>query len=94
MRWCCAPANWPVNSLYRSYGGVLASLFVGIVALWLVALIVLPQLNMVERAFIYEPRGGAAIQSQVDVDRLYQEIYTIEYDMKIPTILYAALPMN
>ncbi len=82
MRWCCAPANWPVNSLYRSYGGVLASLFVGIVALWLVALIVLPQLNMVERAFIYEPRGGAAIQSQVDVDRLYQEIYTIEYDIK------------
>lgn len=82
MRWCCAPATSPVNSLYRSYGGVLASLFIGIVALWVVALIALPQLNMVERAFIWEARGGAAIQSQVDVDRLYQEIYTIEYDIK------------
>lgn len=82
MHWCCAPANSPVNSLYRSYGAVLASLFVGIVALWIVALIALPQLNMIERAFIWEARGGAAIQSQVDVDRLYQEIYTIEYDIK------------
>ena len=72
-----------MSSLYRSYGAVLASLFLGIVALWLVALIALPQLNMIERAFIYEPRGGAAIQSQVDVDRLYQQIYTLEYDIQV-----------
>lgn len=70
-----------MHSLYRSYGAVLASLFLGLVALWLVALIALPQLNMIERAFVYESRGGAAIQSQVDIDRIYQRIYTIEYDI-------------
>ena len=70
-----------MNSLFRSYGPVLASLILGMVALWMVALIMLPQLNMLERAFVYEPRGGAAIQAQVDVDRIYQRLFTIDYDI-------------
>ena len=70
-----------MSSLFRSYGLVLGSLFVGLVAFWIVALIALPQLNMVERAFVYKPSGGAAIQAQVDVDRIYQRLYTIKFDV-------------
>ncbi|MEM7123084.1 MAG: ABC transporter permease [Pseudomonadota bacterium] len=71
-----------MSSLFRSYGPVMGGMFVGMVALWIVALIVLPQLNMIERAFIYEPRGGAAIQAQVDVDRVTQRLFTIRYDIQ------------
>ena len=71
-----------MNSLFRSYGLVLGTLFVGMAAFWVVALIALPQLNMIERAFVYEPRGGAAIQAQVDVDRIYQRLYTIKFDIE------------
>ena len=71
-----------MSSLFRTYGSVLGGLFVGLVTLWVIALIVLPQLNMIERAFIYEPRGGAAIQMQVDVDRITQRLFTIQYDIK------------
>jgi spermidine/putrescine transport system permease protein len=70
-----------VNSLFRSYGPVLAGLIIGLVALWMIALITLPQLNMIERAFVYEPRGGAAVQAQVDVDRIYQRMFMIDYDI-------------
>ena len=71
-----------MSSLFRSYGLVLGTLFVGMVAFWIVALIALPQLNMIERAFVFEPRGGAAIQAQVDVDRVYQRLYTIQFDIE------------
>ena len=81
-RLCCAPENWRVTSLFRSYGRVLGGLFVGLVAVWVIGLIVLPQINMIERAFVYEPRGGAAIQAQVDLDRLTQRLFTIQYDIK------------
>ena len=70
-----------MNSLFRSYGPVLAGLIIGLVALWMIALITLPQLNMIERAFVYEPRGGAAVQAQVDVDRIYQRMFMIDYDI-------------
>jgi spermidine/putrescine transport system permease protein len=70
-----------VNSLFRSYGPVFAGLIIGLVALWMLALITLPQLNMIERAFVYEPRGGAAVQAQVDVDRIYQRMFMIDYDI-------------
>src|SRR5690606_20227356 len=32
-------------------------------------------------AFVWEPRGGEAIQAQVDVDRIYQRLYTIQFDI-------------
>lgn len=70
-----------MSSLYRTYGSFLTSLFIIMVAVWIVALIALPQINMIERAFIFEPRGGAAIQAQVDVDRIYQRLSTIKYDI-------------
>jgi len=71
-----------VSSLFRSYGPVLGGLFIGLVAIWVVGLIVLPQISMIERAFIYEPRGGEAIQAEVDVDRITQRMFTIDYDIK------------
>ena len=82
MPWSCAAENWRVTSLLRSYGRVLGGLFVGLVAIWIVGLIVLPQIKMIERAFIYEPKGGAAVQAQVDVDRITQRLFTIQYDIK------------
>ena len=71
-----------MTSLFRSYGRALGGLFVGLVAIWVIGLIILPQIKMIERAFIYEPTGGAAVQAQVDVDRITQRLFTIQYDIK------------
>ena len=82
MHSSCVPGNSLVSSLFRTYGPVLGSLFIGMVAFWITALIALPQFTMIERAFVYEPRGGAAIQAQVDLDRIYQRLYTIRFDIE------------
>ncbi|MBX2805704.1 MAG: ABC transporter permease [Hyphomicrobiales bacterium] len=71
-----------MSSLIRSYGGVLAALFGGLTLLWIIGLIVLPQLNMIQRAFIWEARDGAAQQAGVDLERAYQKIATLDYDIR------------
>lgn len=82
MRWFFALENLLVSSLIRSYGAMLAALFSGLTLLWIVGLIILPQLNMIQRAFLWEARDGAAQQAGVNLERAYQKIATLDYDIR------------
>ncbi len=66
-----------MNSLIKSYGKGLTSLFLGLTAIWIVVLIVLPQISMIDRAFTYQDRGGAAATLAVKIDRAYEEVFQI-----------------
>mgnify|MGYP001185109937 CR=1 FL=1 len=66
-----------MNSLIKSYGKGLTSIFLGLTAIWIVVLIVLPQLSMIDRAFTFEDRGGAAATLAVEIDRSYQQVFQI-----------------
>jgi spermidine/putrescine transport system permease protein len=71
-----------VNSLKASYGPVITALIIGLAALWIIGLIFLPQLSMLKRAFLYEARDGAASQAQTELERAYQRIATLDYDIR------------
>ncbi|KZK90245.1 Putrescine transport system permease protein PotH [Pseudovibrio sp. Ad5] len=66
-----------MNSLIKSYGKGLTSLFIGLAAIWIVVLIVLPQMSMIDRAFTYEDRGGAAATLALEIDRAYEDVFQI-----------------
>ncbi len=66
-----------MNSLIKSYGKGLTSIFLGLTAIWIVVLIVLPQLSMIDRAFTFEDRGGAAATLAVEIDRAYEQVFQI-----------------
>jgi spermidine/putrescine transport system permease protein len=67
-----------VNELVRSYGRGLTALFVGLVVAWIVGLILVPQIRMIERAFIYEDRGGETAMLALEIDRLYTDKFKLE----------------
>lgn len=67
-----------MNELVRSYGRGLTALFVGLVVAWIVGLILVPQIRMIERAFIYEDRGGETAMLALEIDRLYTEKFKLE----------------
>jgi len=67
-----------VTELLRTYGRGLTGLFVGLVVLWILLLILVPSLRMLERAFIYEDRGGETAMLALEIDRLYTEQFTLE----------------
>ncbi|SFT95856.1 spermidine/putrescine transport system permease protein [Pseudovibrio denitrificans] len=71
-----------MNSLIKSYGKGLTALFMGLAALWIVLLIVLPQFSMIERAFTYEDRGGAAATLALEIDRAYEEVFQINTSLE------------
>jgi spermidine/putrescine transport system permease protein len=66
-----------VNSLIKSYGKGLTTLFIGLAAIWIVVLIILPQMSMIDRAFTYEDRGGAAATLALEIDRAYEDVFQI-----------------
>lgn len=67
-----------MNELVRSYGRGLTALFVGLVVAWIIGLILVPQIRMIERAFIYEDRGGETAMLALEIDRLYTEKFKID----------------
>ncbi|MFX4221601.1 MAG: ABC transporter permease [Thalassobaculum sp.] len=67
-----------MNELVRSYGRGLTALFVGLVVAWIVGLILVPQIRMIERAFIYEDRGGETAMLALEIDRLYTDKFKLE----------------
>lgn len=71
-----------MNELVRSYGKGLTALFVGLVVAWIVGLILVPQIRMIERAFIYEDRGGETAMLALEIDRLYTEKFKLEQRLK------------
>lgn len=81
-RWLCRRGIWPVSELVRTYGRGLTVLFVGLVVAWIVGLILVPQIRMIERAFIYEDRGGETAMLALEIDRLYTETFKLEQRLK------------
>ena len=47
---------------------------------WVVGMIVGPQLIMVEQSFWYTDRGGEAVVISVQIDRLYNDIDLLSFD--------------
>ncbi len=70
-----------MKQLFEVYGWPLASFFSACVVLWLTILIVLPQFFMVELSFRFEDRGDRLTKIVNDLDVLYRDKGTKEYDL-------------
>jgi spermidine/putrescine transport system permease protein len=68
--------------LRRAYGTVLVALVLGLVATWVLALIVGPQISMVDQSLWRWERSPAAAQAKIDEDRLYNDLSLAQYDLK------------
>ena len=69
-----------MNSLRRSFGPVLSVVIMLLVAIWVIGMIVGPQLIMVEQSLWYKDQGGDASTLSVNIDRLYNEIDLLNFD--------------
>ena len=71
-----------MKALVRTYGLGLTGIFVALVAIWILLLIVVPQIRMIERAFTYEDRGGETAMLALQIDRAYVEKLQIEREIR------------
>jgi spermidine/putrescine transport system permease protein len=70
-----------VTDFFRSYGRGLGILVIALTTVWLVVLIVVPQLAMFKRAFTVEARGGVAAMLSIEIDRAYVAISAAEREL-------------
>ena len=70
-----------MSDLIRIYGKALTTIFLGLAALWIVALIVVPQLRMIERAFVVDRYSDEAARVGVEIDRGYTRVFTIDQEL-------------
>ncbi len=66
-----------MRDLVRTFGTGLTTVIIGLVALWFLALILLPQVSMVQRAFTVEDRAGRSALLAVEIERLYVRQFEI-----------------
>lgn len=71
-----------MQALARSYGKGLTAVFVGFVALWIVLMILVPQIRMIERAFTHQDRGGDTAMLALEIDRAYAEKFQLDTELK------------
>ncbi|MEQ8395996.1 ABC transporter permease subunit [Thalassobaculum sp.] len=71
-----------MSDLIRIYGKSLTTIFLGLTALWIVALIVVPQLRMIERAFVVDRYSDEAARVGVEIDRSYTRVFTIDQELE------------
>ncbi len=69
-------------SLIKSYGKGLTAVFLLLTAGWIALLIVLPQARLIERAFTYTDRAGAAATLSLEIDRAYTRVFEIDTDLR------------
>ena len=69
-----------MNSLRRSFGTVLSSAIILLVTVWVVGMIVGPQLIMIEQSFWNKELSGDAATISTSIDRLYNEVDTLAFD--------------
>lgn len=69
-----------MNSLRRSFGPILSLVIVALVGVWVIGMIVGPQLIMVEQSFWNKEIGGDAAMNSTRIDRLYNEVDTLAFD--------------
>ncbi len=71
-----------MGELVRSYGKGLTTIFVGFVALWILLMIVVPQITMIDRAFTYEDRGGETAMLAIEINRAYTKRFQLEQQVQ------------
>lgn len=79
-----------MTDLLRTYGRGLTAIFVALTTVWILALIVVPQLRMIERAFVVDRYSDEAAKIGVEIDRGYTRLFTIDQDLKRGSIAPAA----
>ena len=70
-----------MSSLIRSMGPNMTAAILLLSAIWIVGMIVGPQLIMIEQSFWYLDRGGDAVAVSARVDRLYNERDLLSFDL-------------
>lgn len=67
----------------RSFGGIMTAYIFIACALWMLGMIVLPQLLMVERSFVFADKSASAAVSQIEgrIDRLFVQKQRNEREM-------------
>lgn len=71
-----------MNRLLRSFGPLMTAVIMLLSGIWVVGMIVGPQLIMVEQSFWYTDRGGEAVTVSVQIDRHYNDIDLLSFDKK------------
>lgn len=66
-----------MQGLVRTYGRALTALFVLLTAVWVVGMIIIPQLFMVERSLWVRMESS---QLSLQIDRLYNDISLLQFD--------------
>ncbi|MBL4906320.1 MAG: ABC transporter permease [Sneathiella sp.] len=69
-----------MNSLLRSFGPHLTALILLLAGVWIVGMIIGPQLIMVEQSFWHLDRGGDAVNITVQIDNEYNDVDLLLFD--------------
>ena len=69
-----------MTSLVRTFGPSLTATILLLTGIWIVGMIVAPQLIMVEKSFWYLDRGGDAGALSVRIDSLYNDVDLLGWD--------------
>lgn len=70
-----------MKAYFRAFGIPLGSLFMALTAIWIAGMIIVPQLTMIERAFVYVDRGDELTVTGTEINRAQRDIATIELDI-------------
>ena len=69
-----------MNELVRSFGPVMAGVIVLLSGIWILGMILMPQVIMVEQSFWYMDLGGDAVAISARVDVLYNDLEVLKLD--------------
>ncbi len=84
-----------MGALTKTYGRGLTALFVGLVAIWILLMILVPSMRTFQRAFIYQDRGGETAMLALEIDRAYTEKFQLEQKAaKLERAAAAAAPTS
>ena len=70
-----------MQGLVQIYGRTLSAIFCLLAAIWVLGLIVVPQLFMVERSLWWKERGADEIQLSQRIDQLYNDVTLWQMDL-------------
>jgi spermidine/putrescine transport system permease protein len=70
-----------MQGLVQIYGRTLSTVFCALAAVWVLGLIVVPQLFMVERSLWWKERGADEIQLSQKIDQLYNDVTLWQMDL-------------
>ncbi len=71
-----------MQSLVQTYGRALTGLFCALAVIWVLGLIVIPQLFMVDQSFWWKEKGADEFQVSNQIDRLYNDVSLWQLDLR------------